>query len=164
MLDIGGWELLVVAAVALIVVGPKELPGLVRAVGRWVARARNLAREFQSGMEAAAEDVDMEEFRKIGSVKSDLEKQVRDIGRSAQRMVDDVEEDAPRNGAAGRRRESADRIEPDFDPDGPRPTSRYASDRREQARDAAGEGTTQRAPDDPFGARDALDSRDERSA
>ena len=56
MFDIGGWELLVLAALALIIVGPKDLPSLVRNVGRWVAKARGLAREFQQGMEEAARD------------------------------------------------------------------------------------------------------------
>lgn len=101
MFDIGGLELLLVAAMALIVVGPKELPVMVRNVGRWVSKARSLAREFQQGMEDAAKEADIDEFRQIGSMKKDLERQAKDIGRGAQKMMDDATE----------------RMEPDFDDD-----------------------------------------------
>ncbi|MEM9726387.1 MAG: Sec-independent protein translocase protein TatB [Pseudomonadota bacterium] len=91
MLDIGGWELLMIGVIALIVVGPKDLPVLVRNVGRWVGKARSLAREFQSGMEAAAQDVKIDELREVTSAKSDLERSVRDIGRRAQNMMDGLD-------------------------------------------------------------------------
>ena len=47
MFDIAWSEMLVIVVVALIVIGPKELPRLVREVGRWTAKARSMAREFQ---------------------------------------------------------------------------------------------------------------------
>ena len=47
MLDVGWQELLVIAVVAIIVVGPRELPQLMRTVGRWMGKARRMAREFQ---------------------------------------------------------------------------------------------------------------------
>ena len=56
MFDIGGLELLVIGVIALIVVGPKDLPGMFRTVGRFVGRMRGMAREFQRSMEAAADD------------------------------------------------------------------------------------------------------------
>lgn len=121
MLDIGGFELLVIGVVALIVVGPKELPGLVRSVGRWAAKARNLAREFQSGMEEAAKDAELDDLRKVGSIKSDLEKQVRDMGRSAQTSLDAARgapaSPAERNETSTTARAKGDkpRVEPSFD-------------------------------------------------
>lgn len=51
MLDIGWSELAVIAAVAIIVIGPKDLPLALKAVGQWVAKARGLAREFQGSVD-----------------------------------------------------------------------------------------------------------------
>ena len=63
MLDIGWSELLVVGVVALIVVGPKELPRLFRTVGQFVGKARSMAREFQRTMERAADEAGVNEVR-----------------------------------------------------------------------------------------------------
>lgn len=68
MLDIGMLEIFVIGALALIVVGPKELPGLLRTVGQFVAKARGMAREFQSSMEEAAREADLDGV--VKSVKS----------------------------------------------------------------------------------------------
>lgn len=62
MFDIGGVELLVIAVVAIIVVGPKDLPGLLRRVGKMVTKARSMAGEFKSHFDEVA---DQEEFREI---------------------------------------------------------------------------------------------------
>lgn len=60
-----GWsELLVIAALAIIVVGPKELPFLMRKLGRFMGRARALAREFQDSFEDIAREAELEELRK----------------------------------------------------------------------------------------------------
>lgn len=61
MLDIGWSELLLIGIVALIVVGPKELPGLFRTVGQYVGKARGMAREFQRSMEQAANESGLNE-------------------------------------------------------------------------------------------------------
>ena len=55
MFDIGFSELLVVGVVSLIVVGPKDLPGMFRTVGKYVGKAKGMAREFQRSMEDAAD-------------------------------------------------------------------------------------------------------------
>lgn len=59
MLDIGFMEILVIGALALIVVGPKDLPGLLRSVGQYAGKARGMAREFQRTMEDAAREADL---------------------------------------------------------------------------------------------------------
>lgn len=56
MLDLGWSELLVIGIVALIVVGPKDLPVMFRRMGEFTGKARRMAREFQSAMNDAARD------------------------------------------------------------------------------------------------------------
>lgn len=56
MLDIGWTELLLVGIVALIVVGPKDLPGMFRTLGKVTARLRSMARDFQRSLEEAADE------------------------------------------------------------------------------------------------------------
>lgn len=60
MLDIGGWEFLLIAILGIIIIGPKELPGAIRTVSMFVRRARNLARDFQSGLEEVARDAELD--------------------------------------------------------------------------------------------------------
>jgi len=55
MFDIGWTELLVIGIVALIVVGPKDLPGMFRTLGRFTGKAKAMARDFQSAMNDAAD-------------------------------------------------------------------------------------------------------------
>ncbi len=56
MFDIGWSELLLVGIVALIVVGPRDLPGMFRTLGRFTAKARSMGREFQRAMDDAARE------------------------------------------------------------------------------------------------------------
>jgi sec-independent protein translocase protein TatB len=56
MFDLGMSELLVIGIVALIVIGPKDLPVMFRTMGRFTAKARTMAREFSRAMEAAADE------------------------------------------------------------------------------------------------------------
>lgn len=62
MFDLGWTEMVIIGVVALIVVGPKELPGLFRAVGQMVGKARGMAREFSRAMEAAADEAGVKEI------------------------------------------------------------------------------------------------------
>ncbi|HVV40759.1 MAG TPA: Sec-independent protein translocase protein TatB [Nitrobacter sp.] len=64
MFDIGWSELVVIAVVALIAIGPKELPGVLRMVGQWVGKARKMAGEFQSQFNEAMREADMADLKK----------------------------------------------------------------------------------------------------
>jgi sec-independent protein translocase protein TatB len=64
MFGIDSPELLVIAIVALIFIGPKELPGMLRTVGRWVATARNLASEFRGHVDDMVKQADLDEVKK----------------------------------------------------------------------------------------------------
>ncbi|HEU5067632.1 MAG TPA: Sec-independent protein translocase protein TatB [Sphingomicrobium sp.] len=57
-------ELIIVAILALIFIGPKELPGTMRTVGRWIGQVRGMARHFQSGIEAAIREAELEEMER----------------------------------------------------------------------------------------------------
>ncbi len=76
MLDIGWAELMVIGVVALIVVGPKDLPKLFQSLGQWVGRARGLARDFQRAMNDAAEDSGLADIKKGFNEASDIKGQM----------------------------------------------------------------------------------------
>lgn len=64
MFDLGWSELLLIGVVALIVVGPKDLPNMFRALGQFMGKARKMAREFSRAMESAADDAGVKEINK----------------------------------------------------------------------------------------------------
>ncbi|MDI4232211.1 Sec-independent protein translocase protein TatB [Bradyrhizobium sp. Arg237L] len=91
MFDIGWSELVVIAVVALIAIGPKELPGVLRMVGQWMGKARRMAAEFQGQFQEAMREAEMAELKKgfddvreaatgitSGNVMTSLQKDVND--------------------------------------------------------------------------------------
>ncbi|MHB0767973.1 Sec-independent protein translocase protein TatB [Bradyrhizobium sp. 5.13L] len=64
MFDIGWSELVLVGVVALIAIGPKELPGVLRMVGQWMAKARKMAAEFQGQFQEAMREAEMADLKK----------------------------------------------------------------------------------------------------
>jgi sec-independent protein translocase protein TatB len=62
--DLGWSEMLVIGAVALVVIGPKELPNALRTAGYWVRKARGLSREFQGSFEQMIREAELDEVRK----------------------------------------------------------------------------------------------------
>jgi sec-independent protein translocase protein TatB len=64
MFDIGWSEIMVIAVVALIAIGPKELPGVLRTVGQWMGKARRMAAEFQGQFQEAMREAEMADLKK----------------------------------------------------------------------------------------------------
>jgi sec-independent protein translocase protein TatB len=76
MFGIDSGELLVIAVVALVVIGPRDLPRVMRTVGQFVGRARGMARHFRSGFDTMIREVELEDMEK--QWKSDNERIMRD--------------------------------------------------------------------------------------
>jgi sec-independent protein translocase protein TatB len=64
MFDIGWGELLLIGIVALIAIGPKELPGALRTLGQWMAKLRRMASEFQNQFHEAMREAEMADLKK----------------------------------------------------------------------------------------------------
>src|SRR6202045_3899666 len=64
MFDIGWSEFALIAVVALIAIGPKELPGVMRMVGQWMGKARKMAAEFQGQFQEAMREAEMADLKK----------------------------------------------------------------------------------------------------
>jgi|SRR5229473_1639291 sec-independent protein translocase protein TatB len=64
MFDIGWGELLVIGIVALVVIGPKELPGVVRALGQTMAKLRRMAADFQNQFNEAMREAELSDLKK----------------------------------------------------------------------------------------------------
>jgi sec-independent protein translocase protein TatB len=64
MFDVGWSELLLIGVVALIAIGPKELPGALRAVGQWSGKIRRMASEFQDQFREAMREAEMADIKK----------------------------------------------------------------------------------------------------
>ena len=79
MFDIGWSELAVIAVVALIVIGPRDLPRVLYTAGKMAGKARAMLREVQQGIEDIGREAELEDMRKkIESVRDvDLHKQIR---------------------------------------------------------------------------------------
>ncbi|MET4896446.1 Sec-independent protein translocase protein TatB [Sphingomonadaceae bacterium jetA1] len=64
MFDIAPTEFMLVAIVALVVIGPKDLPKAMRVVGYWVGKARGVARQFRQGFDTMVREAELEEMEK----------------------------------------------------------------------------------------------------
>ena len=93
MFDVAPTELLLVVVVALVVIGPKDLPKAMRFVGKWMGKARGMARHFRSGLDTMMREAELEE----------LEKQWREQNDAIMRefpRIDDVNGSPPPPAAA----------------------------------------------------------------
>ena len=83
MFDIGWSEMAVILLVALVVIGPRDLPRVARTMGQWVAKGRAMAREFQTALEDMAREAELDK------VKSEIEKAGRtNLGKTIENTID----------------------------------------------------------------------------
>jgi sec-independent protein translocase protein TatB len=79
MFDIGWDELLLIALVALVVIGPKDLPGVLRTLGNWAARARQLAGEFRSHVDDMIREAGVDDMKnEFNAVTKPIGKDIED--------------------------------------------------------------------------------------
>lgn len=83
MFDFSWSELALIGVVALVVIGPKDLPRVMRTVGLWVGKARSIAREFQSSLDQMIRESELEEMRKSVEQASNV-----NLAREIERTID----------------------------------------------------------------------------
>lgn len=115
MFDMGWSELLVVGVVALIVVGPKDLPILFRKVGQFVGKAKGMAREFSSAMNDAADDTGMREIstglnKSLKAATNPLGTAMNEV-KSATKSLTDIKPDGETAKLAAKRAEDAKKMQ-----------------------------------------------------
>ncbi|MEY8881231.1 Sec-independent protein translocase protein TatB [Donghicola sp. XS_ASV15] len=141
MLDLGWSELLLIGIVALIVVGPKDLPVLFRNVGRFVGKAKGMAREFSRAMEQAADDAGVKDaansFKNAASYKDMGLDSVKDAAKS----FTDWNPDAEARGMDEKRADAARKIHD--------ATARKAQTRQDAEAKAAADAASADAPASP---------------
>jgi len=93
--SIGFPEMLVIVLLAIIFVGPKDLPQLMRTIGQWMARIRAMGNEFKSAFddmdvdgEVAAIRREIEEMKSLGQIDSDLDDEMRALNQELREVTD----------------------------------------------------------------------------
>ena len=95
MFDIGWQELVILLLIGLIVVGPKDLPRIVRTAGQWMGKARGYARDFQRTIEEAADATEIDAVKKeIDEANRELATARRDVAEGADGVNKMFNEDA----------------------------------------------------------------------
>lgn len=99
--QIGFFEIVVIAVIALVVVGPKELPRLMRMAGKFAAQARRMAGEFQSAFNQMARESEMEDMRReiealkrnnpLAETKREVETALKPVETSVREAASDAE-------------------------------------------------------------------------
>jgi sec-independent protein translocase protein TatB len=111
MFDISWTEFLLIGVVALVVIGPKELPGVMRTMGQWTRKVRGMAAEFQNQFQEAMREAEMADLKKqVDDMARDVKdidplKGVRDdiesVGKDVERSLGSTPEQAAAEPAAG---------------------------------------------------------------
>jgi sec-independent protein translocase protein TatB len=85
MFDITSWKLILLAVIALLVVGPKDLPVLLRTLGKYVGYIKRQAADFRAQFDEAVRDTEIEQIKKeMETLGRDLESQVRDASQAVE--------------------------------------------------------------------------------
>jgi sec-independent protein translocase protein TatB len=100
MFDISWQEILVVGIVALIVVGPKELPTLLRTVGKYVGLIKRQAAEFRAQFDDAMRESELDQLKKdVEKLKEDTENSIRDVERNVDQEIGRVQRELDQSAA-----------------------------------------------------------------
>ena len=91
MFDIGSSELLLIIVVAIVVIGPKDLPRALYKVGQVVGKAKGMARHFRSGIDAMIREAELEELQKQWAQENEriMAQTMPDIGGQMTSLVDE---------------------------------------------------------------------------
>jgi sec-independent protein translocase protein TatB len=111
MFDLGWTELLVIGVVALIVVGPKDLPVLFRTLGRFLGKARGMAREFSKAMNDAADESGMSDVAKTFKAATKPMNSAFDGVKDAAKSMTDIKPDSNTGKLSAEREEARKKIE-----------------------------------------------------
>lgn len=91
MFDVSWTEILIIGVVALIVVGPKELPALLRTLGRYMGVVKRQAAEFRAQFDEAMRETELEQLKKdVETVGRDMESTVREAERDLDKEMDEA--------------------------------------------------------------------------
>ena len=91
MLDIGLQEILIIGVIALVVVGPKDLPKMLRTIGQWTGKARAYARDFQRSIEGYVEDTELSSIQKeLAEATKELSSARREFDTEGQKINEDI--------------------------------------------------------------------------
>lgn len=121
MFDIGWTELLVIGIVALIVIGPRELPKTLRTVGQMMTKVRRMAAEFQGQFNDALREAELDELRKeaekltniknplgdLESIKTEIESAIEDKPKPAEPSAPAIESAEPKTELVEQKAETA---------------------------------------------------------
>ena len=140
MFDLGWTELLLIGIVALIVVGPKDLPMLFRRVGEFVGKAKGMAREFSSAMNQAADDAGVKDMSDtLRAATNPVETGLNSV-KSAAKSFAEFDPDSEVGKLAAERAEAAQKIHD--------ATAKRAAEKAAQAKAAAAD-VSEPAPEAP---------------
>ena len=99
--QVGFQEFLLLMIVALVIIGPEDLPVMMRKIGRWIAQMRATAREFQSAFDDIAKQAELDELRKeIEDLKRD--NALKDAADELRAVEDDINAEVLRKEAASK--------------------------------------------------------------
>ncbi len=103
--QVGFFEIVVIAVIALVVVGPKELPRLMRMAGKFASQARRMAGEFQSAFNQMARESELDDMRReiealkrnnpVAETKREVEAALRPVETSLREAAADADKSAP---------------------------------------------------------------------
>ena len=103
MFDIGWTEILIVLGIAIVVVGPKELPKVLRTVGKWRGKASAYARDFQRQIEDAADQTKLDAVRKeIADANRELNEAKQNLGDQATDVKNNIEQSGADDGTTAK--------------------------------------------------------------